>query len=502
MELPFLSRRDLLRGSLGLAVVGGLGAAALTPGSAAAAPVRPFVPAPDFASVDADVYGVTTRNPLVEQRADPFITPRISKRYYFTGSVPEYDRIVLRGSPTLAGLHDAEEVTIWTRPETGLRAGYIWAPELHRIKDRWYVYFAAGDSDNPFNVRINVLESRAKDPLKVSAWKLLGQVETLWDSFALDATTFRHKGRQYLVWAQSEPELAGVNSSLYISRMASPSRLKGEPVRIATPTKAWETEGFAVNEGPAVLKRNGRIFITFSASATDARYAMGLLTADDDDDLLDHASWSKSGPVFSTWAPTSRYGPGHNSFTVAEDGETDVLVYHARDYRDITGDPLYDPNRHARVQRLYWSSDGTPAFGVPVGEGGPIVRLSPADAPASFVRHFAYVLRVDAEVAGTDLADSQFRFVDGLAGAGTVSLTSVNFPDRFVRVDSQQVRIDPREDGAGFAKAASFRRVATSGSGRKITLELDSAPGTFLTHDGAALTVGPAAGKKTTFRLG
>ncbi|MDI5939394.1 alpha-N-arabinofuranosidase, partial [Micromonospora sp. DH15] len=25
-----------------------------------------------------------------------------------------------------------------------------------------------------------------------------------------------------------------------------------------------------------------------------------------------------------------------------------------RDYRDITGDPLYDPNRHTRVQRLYW----------------------------------------------------------------------------------------------------------------------------------------------------
>jgi hypothetical protein len=301
----------------------------------------------------------------------------------------------------------------------------------------------------------------------------------------------------------SEPELAGVNSSLYISRMSSPSRLKGEPVRITTPTKSWETQGFAVNEGPAVLKRHGRIFITFSASATDARYCMGLLTADDDDDLLDPATWHKSpDPVFSTWAPTSRYGPGHNSFTVAEDGKTDVLVYHARDYRDITGDPLYDPNRHARVQRLYYDSDGAPAFGVPVGSGGPIVRLSPADAPASFVRHFAYVLRVDDEVAGTDLADSQFRFVDGLSGGGTVSLQSVNFPDRFVRVDGTAVRIDPLEQGDGFAGAASFRRVATTSSGRTITLQLDASPGTYLQHDGGALGVGPAAGKRTTFRLG
>ena len=47
---------------------------------------------------------------------------------------------------------------------------------------------------------------------------------------------------------------------------------------------------FWVNEGAAVLKRNGRIFITYSGSATDSNYAMGLLTADETATLLDPES--------------------------------------------------------------------------------------------------------------------------------------------------------------------------------------------------------------------
>jgi hypothetical protein len=307
-------------------------------------------------------------------------------------------------------------------------------------------------------------------------------------------------GQRYLVWAQSEPEI-NANSSLYIARMTSPFAITGTPARIATPTKSWEVQGFRVNEGPAVIKRNGRIFMTFSASATDARYCIGLLTADARADLLDPATWSKTAdPVFTTNEQTQQYGPGHNCFTVAEDGETDVLVYHARDYRDIVGDPLYDPNRHARAQRLYWHEDGTPLFGVPVGRGGPILRLSPADASSAFVRHFAYQLRVDPAVR--ELADSQFRFVAGLAGEGTVSIQSVNFPDRYWRVDGASLRIDPVDAGSAYATQASFRRVPGLATSSGISLELSDRPGVYVRHDKGTLTVGKPSGSKSTFRLG
>ena len=59
---------------------------------------------------------------------------------------------------------------------------------------------------------------------------------------------------------------------------------------------------------------------------------------------------------------------GHNSFTVDTDGH-DLLVYHARDYKVIQGDPLFDPNRHTRVQPIRYRADGTPDFGAPVRNG-------------------------------------------------------------------------------------------------------------------------------------
>ena len=51
---------------------------------------------------------------------------------------------------------------------------------------------------------------------------------------------------------------------------------------------------------------------------------------------------------------------------MAEDGKTDLLVYHCRNYTDIKGDPLYDPNRHTMVQPFGWTADGRPDFGKPV----------------------------------------------------------------------------------------------------------------------------------------
>ncbi|MBM0226059.1 MULTISPECIES: family 43 glycosylhydrolase [Micromonospora] len=485
-----LTRRNLLRGGLGVAAAG-----LVLPATARGAWAAP-APGP----TDAEIYGAPTTSPLMWQRADPFVTPRTDGLYYFTASVPEYDRLIVRASPTIEGLGSAAETVVWRRPTSGKMGGHIWAPELHRIDGRWYIYFAAGDSDNVFRIRMYVIESIAADPRDVSGWSSPRQIVTPWDSFALDSTTFEHDGQRYLVWAQSEPEI-NANSSLYIARMTSPFSITGTPARIATPTKSWEVQGFRVNEGPAVIKRNGRIFMTFSASATDARYCMGLLTADDRANLLDPATWSKSAdPIFTTNEQTKQYGPGHNSFTVAEDGETDVMVYHARDYRDIVGDPLYDPNRHARAQRLYWHEDGTPLFGVPVGKGGPILRLSPADASSTFVRHFAYVLRVNP--AGRELADTQFRFVPGLAGGGTVSIQSVNFPDRYWRVvDGTSLRIDPVEDGSAYAAQASFRRIPGLANSNGISLELSDRPGVYVRHDKGSLTVGKPSGSKSTFWL-
>jgi GH43 family beta-xylosidase len=173
---------------------------------------------------------------------------------------------------------------------------------------------------------------------------------------------------RYLLWAQKEPGI-DTNSNLYLAPLKTPTTLARAPARLSVPTLDWEIQGFKVNEGPAILKHAGRVFLTYSASATDARYCLGMLTANADADLMDPRSWSKSpSPVFKTSPEHRIYGPGHNSFTVDQQGR-DVLVFHARDYEQIKGDPLFDPNRHTRMQLVQYRPDGTPDFGQPVANG-------------------------------------------------------------------------------------------------------------------------------------
>lgn len=313
-------------------------------------------------------------NPVVERRADPWIYRHADGYYYFTASVPEYDRIEVRRSRTIQGLGRSEPATVWRKYESGPLSANIWAPEIHYLDGKWYIYFAAARTsetrDGLFDHRMYALENESADPLK-GTWTEKGQIRTKWESFSLDATVFEHRGERYYVWAQKDPDIPG-NSNLYISKMSNPWTLSGEQTMLTKPEYPWEKVGFRVNEGPAVLKRNGRIFISYSASATDRNYCMGLLTADVSADLLDPRSWTKSPePVFASSEENGQYGPGHNSFTVSEDGR-DLLVYHARGYKEIEGDPLYDPNRHTRVQPFGWNADGTPNFGVPVKDGGAV----------------------------------------------------------------------------------------------------------------------------------
>lgn len=306
-------------------------------------------------------------NPLIEHRADPQILRHSDGFYYFIATVPEYDRIELRRARHLNGLRDAEPTVLWRKHASGPMSAHIWAPELHRIDGKWYIYFAAGEAEKVWNIRMYVLENSSENPLE-GEWIEKGQIKTAWDTFALDATTFEHRGTRYLLWAQHDPKIGG-NTCLFIAAMDTPWSLRQPQKMLSKPEYLWEVEGFRVNEGPAVIERNHRIFVTYSASATDSNYCMGLLSAPASGDLLNPESWRKSPtPVFVSSPPHSQYGPGHNSFTVSEDGETDLLVYHARGYKDIEGDPLHNPDRHTRVQVLRWREDGYPDFGEPVAD--------------------------------------------------------------------------------------------------------------------------------------
>ena len=302
----------------------------------------------------------------IAQRADPYVCKAADGTYYFTATVPEYDRIVLRSAKRLEALAEAEEITVWTKHDKGVMGNHIWAPELHYVQDGWYIYFAAGDAEDKWRERPYVLKCQGPNPM-TDSWEECGMMkcadedEFSFRAFSLDATVFENKGEYYYVWA----EKVGVGrmiSNLYIARLKTPCKLATAQVLLTTPDYDWERRGFWVNEGPAVIKHNGRIYMTYSASDTGVNYCVGMLSADEEADMLDPRSWSKSRrPVLCSDGAKGIYGPGHNSFTVDDDGDA-VIVFHARTEAEIKGDPLYNPNRHAMLRNIVWGTGGEPKF--------------------------------------------------------------------------------------------------------------------------------------------
>nr|WP_245856120.1 glycoside hydrolase family 43 protein [Paenibacillus rigui] len=303
---------------------------------------------------------------MLLHRADPQIYKHRDGYYYFMSSVlPDFDRLELRKSKTLTGIKDTKPVDVFLKQPSGPLSHNLWAPEIHYIHNKWYIYFSAAGTPEVFDHRMFVLENNSPDPTQ-GTWVYKGQIVTNWDSFALDATVFSHRGSLYLVWAQHDPAIAG-NTNLYIAKMRNPWTIEGKQVMLSKPDLVWEQQGFWVNEGPAVLKRNGQIFLTYSASSCDPRYLMGMLRASDTSDLLRADSWTKSPvPVFQSNPAAHVYGPGHNSFTVSPDGTEDYLMYHA--YSSNTVPTCFGDERSVRMQRFYWRPDGTPDFGQPVSE--------------------------------------------------------------------------------------------------------------------------------------
>ncbi len=321
-------------------------------------------------------------NPFIIERADPFITKGPDGYYYFTASYPMkchddpigYDRVILRRSRSLRDLATANEIAIWQVSDTTLTHRFIWAPEIHYIAGKWYVFYAGCcRMDTYWDFDCSVLQCEGDDPY-TDNWVELGKCKKTpedtfsFTGFSLDMTYFEANGRSYVIWAQQSA--VERISTLYMGEVNpnEPWKLLTPPMLLSEPIYDWEKVRFPVNEGPAVLKHAGKIYVCFSASGTGPEYCVGLLEALERDDLLSKDSWKKySSPILSSTDLEGEYGPGHNSFTVDEAGN-DLFIYHARSQECYEGkcgyagnDPLFDPCRHARIRRVHWL-DSTNAF--------------------------------------------------------------------------------------------------------------------------------------------
>lgn len=317
----------------------------------------------------------TYTNPLLERGADPWSWFHEGKYYYINSG---QNKLWLRATEDITDLRNVKAQPIWT-PTDPSNSKNLWAPEIHRIHGKWYVYYAA-DGGNTDDHQMYVLENPNNDPF-TGEFVMKGRISTDKDNnWAIDGSVFEHKGQLYMVWSGWQTRRVTTETQcIYIARMSNPWTLSSERVLLSKPELEWERKYINpngqkpghiiyVNEGPQPLKspQGKYIHIIYSASGCwTPYYALGLLTAEVGADLLDPRSWKKSGePVFSQSPENGVYGPGHNSFFKSPDGKEDYILYHARSV--LVSPPKSGETRSPRMQKFTWKANDYPDFGVPL----------------------------------------------------------------------------------------------------------------------------------------
>lgn len=97
-----------------------------------------FALTPTHVTANEDVF----QYQIMNGAADPFVTYH-DGYYYMTFT--QVDRIDIYKSASLADIANGEVTRAFTPPADGWGSQNIWAPKLHHIDGKWYLYYTADD---------------------------------------------------------------------------------------------------------------------------------------------------------------------------------------------------------------------------------------------------------------------------------------------------------------------------------------------------------------------
>lgn len=360
--------------------------------------------------------GETFTNPLVNFGADPFVT--FQDGYYYYIRVNQDRSIWVSKSEELSRIGQVEPIQVYA-PSGDEPSAEMWAPEMHYIDGKWYIYYTAGAGSNH---RMYVLESETSDAQGSYVFK--GKMAPETDKWAIDQTVLEYDGQLYAIWSGWEGD-ENVDQRIYIAKMDNPWTISGERVELSMPEYSWEKQGGTptINEGPQIaVSPDGTVNIVYSASGSwSDYYCLGCLTLKDGADPMEKESWIKADqPIFEKNNSTT-YSTGHACFVSSPDGTQDYLVYHAT---RNSGEGWN--GRGVRTQRIYWNEDGTPYIGNAIEYNGKVNW--PSGTPVNtYIRYEAE----DAQLSGSVRTEETYNSsaggkVTGFAAVGDQVTFSVN----------------------------------------------------------------------------
>jgi uncharacterized repeat protein (TIGR02543 family) len=329
------------------------------------------------------------QNPLM-RGADPTIT-RAADGFYYSCFAVDND-IYLKKAETILGVGTAKSRLVWDKPAD---FGYVWGPYIYRLQGKWYIYFTSGP-ENDFgwgHPSSYVLENTSPDPFE-GTWELKGMSSNAdadgrptekagllnTQGYGLACGVVTMGGKTYFTYTKyfyypddTDSTKMKFEECPTIVEMKDPWTLQGTEGTLARPVYEWEKNGDSINEGAAVVERNGKVYFGYSVSSfMNDNYGVGISTATSDDILLEESSWTKNPEPAMVKSPeNSSFGPGSPLFVKSEDGSEDWLIYHGGPVGGQTGS-----NRWVRSQRINWNDDDSINLGIPSNPGTILDRPS------------------------------------------------------------------------------------------------------------------------------
>lgn len=219
--------------------------------------------------------------------------------------------------------------------EGNLKAWF--APELHYLDGKWYIYGAPEDQAGSHRMAALVCET--ENPM--DAYCYAGFVEGIDQEWCIDGTILEYEKERYFIWTTC--------GEIFIGRMSDPLHVCGTHTGITVPEYDWEQQMNPVVEGPAVLKHKDKIYLIYSASDSKCDdYCLGCMIFQGGNPL-DKKNWMKYPKPLLT-KRTGMYGPGHCSFTSV--GADEYVIFHAN---EVSGSGWH--GRSAWMQKIEWDAD-------------------------------------------------------------------------------------------------------------------------------------------------
>jgi beta-xylosidase len=322
----------------------------------------------DAQQVQTISSGITYSNPLSVKFGDPYVLHDNGMYYMYGTGGGAKNGFSAYSSADLVNWKSLGQVYHTTEDSWGI--GSFWAPEVYRVKDRYYMFFSAQWKVNPtnelenFKIGIAVADEPegpfvdlADKPLFDPGYPIIDAnvffddngktylyfsrccykhpVESEIATLARQKGWFKEIEESWVYGIELKPDFSGV--------IGEPVLLLRPPVSTSDKQAEWESRSVTsreVNrrwtEGSVTFKKAGTYFIMYSANHfAGQNYAVGYATASSP---LGPFKKAANNPVLqkNTAKGGTVTGTGHNSITYSPDGKEMFCVYHGR--TTATGD--------------------------------------------------------------------------------------------------------------------------------------------------------------------